>query len=146
MERHLAVKHHQHHAGDSDDRADVDVLAQTLAAAGEQLGQDHRQNGGQGHDDADVGGVGVGQGGVLKEEVEAAAGDADENEHQLILPRELQRFGTQRPQGHIGKAHAQGDDLDGGVALQQLLGQHEAAAPHEDGEDGVDMAHHLLGS
>ena len=145
MEGHLAVEHHQHHTGDGDGRADVDVLAQALPAAGEQLSQDHRQDGGQGYDDADVGGVGVGQGGVLQEEVEAAAGDADEDEHQLILPGELQCPGAQGPQGHIGQAHAQGDDLNGGVAFQKLLGQYEAAAPHENGEDGVDMPHHLLG-
>ena len=35
--------------------------------------------------------------------------------------------------------------MNGGVAFQKLIGQYEAAAPHENGEDGVDMPHHLLG-
>ena len=144
MEGQLAVEHHQHHAGDGDDRADVDEFAQPLAAAGEELGQDHRQDRGEGHDDADVGGIGVGQGGVLQEEVEAAAGDADEDEHQLVLPGELQRFGTQHPQRQIGQTHPQGDDLHGGIGGEQLLGQDEAAAPDENGENGVYMAHDLL--
>ena len=144
MEGQLAVEHHQHHAGDGDDGADVDELAQTLAAAGEQLCQNDREDGGQSHDDADVGSVGIGQGGVLQEEVEAAAGDADEDEHQLILPRELQGLGTEHPEGQIGKTHAQGDDLHGGVGGQQLLGQDEAAAPDQYGENGVYMTHKFL--
>ena len=38
VEGQLAVEHHQHHAGDGDDRTDVHELAQALAIAGEQLG------------------------------------------------------------------------------------------------------------
>ena len=144
MEGQLTVEHHQHHAGDGDDGADVDELAQTLAAAGEQLCQNDREDGGQSHDDADIGSVGIGQGGVLQEEVEAAAGDADEDEHQLILPRELHGLGTEYPEGQIGKTHAQGDDLHGGVGGQQLLGQDEAAAPDQYGENGVYMTHKFL--
>ena len=144
MERHLSVKHHQYHAGEGDDGADIHKLAQTLAAAGEKLGQNHRQDRRQRHEDADVGGIGVGEGGILQEEVERTAGDANEDEHQLVLPGELQRLGAQHPQRHIGKRHAQGDDLDGGIGLQQLLGQHKAAAPDQNGKHGVDVAHRLF--
>ena len=143
MEGHLAVEHHQHHAGDGDDRADVHILAQPLIAAAEQLRQQHRQNGAQGHQNTDVGGVGVIQRGVLQEEVEASAGDADENKHQLILPRQPQRLGPQDPQGDVRKPHPQGDDLDGGKIDQQIFGQDKAAAPHQNGDDGEDMAHHF---
>ena len=55
--------------------------------------------------------------GILQEEVEAAAGDADEDEHQLILPRELHGLGSQRPQSQIRQPHPQGDDLGGGYRL-----------------------------
>ena len=86
----------------------------------------------------------MGRGGILQEEVEAAAGDADEDEHQLILPRELHGLGSQRPQSQIRQPHPQGDDLGGGIGRQHDLGEHEAAAPHQSGKDGIQMPHELL--
>ena len=144
MEGQSAVEHHQHHAGNGHHRADVHQLPKLFALPGEQLGQDHRQDGGHGHQNADVGGGGVGRGGVLQEEVEAAAGDADEDEHQLVLPGELHGFGPQGPQGQVCKPHPQGDDLGGGVGRQHDLGQHEAAAPDQDGEQGINMPQGFL--
>ena len=69
VEGHLPVQHHQHHACNGDHRADVHVLAQPLVIAAEQLRQQHRQNGAHGHQNADVGGGGVGRGSILQEKV-----------------------------------------------------------------------------
>jgi len=86
----------------------------------------------------------MGGGGILQEEVDAAAGDADEDEHQLILPGELQGPGPQGPQGQVGKAHPQGYDLGGGVGRQHDLGQHKAAAPDQNGKQGIEMPQGFL--
>ena len=86
----------------------------------------------------------MGRGGILQVEIDAAAGDADEDEHQLIPPGQLHGFGAQSPQGQIGQAHAQGNDLDGGKGLKHHLGQHEAAAPHQGREQGKQVPCELL--
>lgn len=144
MEGQGAVEHHQHHADDGYQRADIHKLSQLFPLAGEQLRQDHRQNRGHGYQNTDVGGGGMGGGGILQEEVDAAAGDADEDEHQLILPGELHGPGPQGPQGQVGKAHSQGDDLGGGVGRQHDLGQHKAAAPDQNGKQGIEMPQGFL--
>ena len=138
MEGQGAIEHHHNNASDGYNRAHIHPLAQLLALTGEELRQDHRDDGRHGHEDAHI------SGGVLQEEIEAAAGDADDKEHQLILPGKLQHLGPQSPQGQVSKAHAQGDDLDGGKGLEHYLGQHKAAAPHQGGEQGKQVPRDLL--
>ena len=144
MEGQCAVQHHHDNAGDGHHCANIHPFAQLLPPTGEKLCQDHRDDGGHGHENAHIGGRGVGRSGILQEKVDAAAGDADENEHQLILPRELQRLRTQRPQSQVGKTHTQGDDLDGGKGIEHHLGQHKTAAPYQGGEQGKQVPRDLL--
>ena len=86
----------------------------------------------------------MGRRSILQVEVKAAAGDAYENEHQLILQREAQGLGPQCPQSQIRKTHAQRNNLNGREGLQHHLGQHEAAAPYQRCEQGEHMARELL--
>ncbi len=86
----------------------------------------------------------MGRGGILQEEVEAAAGNTDEDEHQLILPRQPHGFwGRRGPQGQVRKTHAQGNDLMGGKGPHNL-GQHKAAAPDQRGVNRAKACPHEL--
>ena len=138
LQNERAVEHHQHHPGKGDQKADQRAGAEPLLPG--EMGQDGGEDGGGGHDDADVGGQGVGQGGVLRIEVYGAACEAHQKEGQLLPAAEAQLSGPQQPKGGVGQEKPRQHDLGRGVNGQQLFAGDEGGPPHRHGEGGEEAA------
>ena len=142
MEAQTAVQDHKHDADDGDRRADPDKPGKAFPGALQKLCKDDRKQRGQRNDDRNACGL-IPRNrdrGVLEIEVYASAGDAEQHEHQLVLPRETDKLRTHQKQYDVCERHADRRDLHRGEArVQKVLRHHVAASPDRNGEQRKQM-------
>lgn len=137
-----AVANRQNYAGKGREEAPQRVFPESFHTG--EMSRDCGEDGRCGHNNADIGGHGIGQSGILRVKIGRAAGEAQQKKDGLLFSCQAKTPGPQKPQHAIGQQKTDQHNLRGRVNRQQFFAGNEGRAPYGDGKSGKEATGELF--